>query len=316
MPDDAAPAIDPAAAPVAAPDLAPVTSGQPMGDGGAAPVDAQPPVDYQTLASQREEQLQAAMQELDQVRSTWNGLDPQAARAAVAAQEASGRHQQDPFAADHPQLSRHQDSVRRAGAFLSAIEAIPEDQRKLYGPGIAKRLGVTQADLQIHDQFQRRRETFERELYENPDSFVQSRIQAAVADVRESVMKEVFARINAGKWGDSHGDMLKTHAGRILPLVDPTAPYQQRVEGIGGLLDQIAKLQAQLGQSAQGNATASARDAIVANAPRAARSGGAAPAYVDATDYVKQKFPGLKPGTPAWSAKIIDTQDAINEGRL
>lgn len=299
----------PAADPVG--QVAPAASVEPQAPVSADPAPAAPPaqpsIDWQALATQREEQLQAAMQEVDGFRNRYAGIDdPAAARRALDDLQSRNRHQEDPFAADHPRLAQSQDSVRRAQAWLDAIGVLPEDQRKAYGPQLAAKFGVTQADLQLHDQFKRRRDGFERELYDNPDAFVNKRIETAIKETEERVVKRIFAQLSANAWSEENQDFLSRNAQELHRLVSPQTKSSDRINGLKDILAENEQLRQKLGMQARGSATAAAQAAVRQAVPTARQPASQVGRITDPGEYVAKHFPNMAKGSPAWNSKIIE----------
>ncbi len=272
------------------------------------------PINWEARYVQENEQRQAMEREFTSYRTQYDGIDAAAARSALE----RSKLPEDPFSDSHPAYA---DNLRRAeiaADWLADLETMTEDERKVYGPKLAQRRGITQDDIRLANLNKRRLDSNAKNWHQNPDKAFLERFNKELPKIEERIFAKLKAQDSAKQWfsDPTRSDLIQKNAVSIDKALNGEIPYRERVEHIAALHDKIAKYEAQLGIDARNDAHAAAQAAARgAGVPTGRTAEGERRKAIDAVDYVKTTYKIL-PDNPLFSQRLLEVNAKIRAGQL
>ncbi len=300
-----------------------VSTGAATSNSAATPVSitAATPINWEARYTQENEQRTAMERDLATYRTRFDGIDPDAARAALD----RSKRPEDPFDDGHPAFAENMKRAELAAEWLADLETMTEEERKVYGPKLAQRRGITSEDVRLAGLHKRRLDTNSRAWAQNPDRAFNERLAKELPKIEERIFSKLKAQDSAKQWfaDPARSDLIQKNAISIDKVLNTEIPYRERVDHLASLHDQVAqanakvaKYEAQLGINARDEATVAAQAAARSSGvPTGRTAEGERRKPIDAVEYVKATFK-LSPDNPQFSQRLLETNAKIRAGTL
>ncbi len=201
----------------------------------------------------------------------------------------------------HPKHPDHQTAMSRldrvkhySAAVQGALQGLPQESHDDTKARIAQSIGVSNDDIQFHNQWVQHDQTVRQDLARDPEGFIEQRVAARI----ESAIQQAFsqfeqyqgARTQAQQFISDNGTLMEAHRDRFLELM----PQYGR-EGALQLIKletENQSLRANIGKATEVQATAQAQQAALQKRSRVSRDQVSQPVVTDPVALGRQK--GLK----------------------